>query len=191
MLILRLQFRLLLKQNMYEKNPSLMEKGALSMGIPGELAGLHAAWLKYGRLPWKTLFQPSIELAREGFEVVPFLAHAIESSKDDILADPGLRGVLAPDGKLLQTNDTCYNPALAHTLEVMSTEGPQAFYNGSLGEKFVEDVRNAGGIATMEDMRNYRIEVKEAMAANVMGYTILGMPPPSSGTVGMSLVSFC
>ncbi|XP_017697407.2 glutathione hydrolase 3 isoform X2 [Phoenix dactylifera] len=177
-----------LSSDMYEKNPSFKEKGALSMGIPGELAGLHAAWLKYGRLPWKALFQPSIELAREGFEVVPFLAQAIESSKDDVLADPGLRGVLAPDGKLLQTNDTCYNPALAHTLEVISTDGPQAFYNGSIGEKFVEDVRNAGGIATMEDMRNYRIEVKEAMAANVMGYTILGMPPPSSGTVGMSLV---
>ncbi|XP_072996430.1 glutathione hydrolase 3-like isoform X1 [Typha latifolia] len=175
-------------QNMYENRPSSKAKGALSMGIPGELAGLHAAWVKYGRLPWKDLFQPAIRLAREGFVLVSYAAEAIESKGDDILADPGLRAVFAPNGKLLQTNDTCYNPALAETLEIISIQGPEAFYNGSVGESFINDVRNVGGIATMDDIRKYRIEVKEAMAANSMGYTILGMPPPSSGTVGIALV---
>ncbi|RWW66450.1 hypothetical protein BHE74_00026191 [Ensete ventricosum] len=157
------------------------------MGIPGELAGLHKAWLKYGRLPWKALIQPAIGLAKDGFLVVPFLADAIKKKEDDILADHGLQELLAPNGKILQTNDTCYNPALAYTLEVISTEGPKAFYNGSIGEKFIEDVKNAGGIATMEDLSRYTVKVSEATVANAMGYTILGMPPPSSGTVGMSL----
>ncbi|CAL9094153.1 unnamed protein product [Musa acuminata var. zebrina] len=175
-------------KNMYDNSPSSKSKGALSMGIPGELAGLHKAWLKYGRLPWKALFQPSISLAKDGFLVVPFLADAIKKKEDDILADHGLQELLAPNGKMLQTNDTCYNPALAYTLEVISTEGPKAFYNGSIGEKFIEDVKNAGGIATMEDLSRYAVKVSEAMVANAMGYTILGMPPPSSGTLGMSLV---
>ncbi|XP_042385184.1 glutathione hydrolase 3-like [Zingiber officinale] len=174
--------------NMYEANPSSKSKGALSMGIPGELAGLHTAWLRYGRLPWKSLFQPSISLARDGFAVVPCLANAIKKSGDAILADPGLREVLAPNGKLLQTNDVCYNPALAHTLEVIATEGAHAFYNGSIGEKFIKDVRSAGGIATMDDLEKYEVKVTKAMAVEAMGYTILGMPPPSSGIVGMSLV---
>lgn len=160
------------------------------MGIPGELAGLHTAWLKYGRLPWRSLFQPSISLARDGFVVVPFLADAIKKSGDAILADPGLREVLASNGKLLQTNDICYNPALAHTLEVIATEGVHAFYNGSIGEKFIKDVRSAGGIATMDDLEKYEVKVTKAMAVEAMGYTILGMPPPSSGTVGVSLVCF-
>ncbi|CAD5178326.1 glutathione hydrolase 3-like [Musa acuminata AAA Group] len=175
-------------KNMYDNSPSSKTKGALSMGIPGELAGLHKAWLKYGRLPWKALFQPSISLAKDGFLVVPFLADAIKKKEDDILADHGLQELLAPNGKILQTNDTCYNPALAYTLEVISTEGPKAFYNGSIGEKFIEDVKNAGGIATTEDLSRYAVKVSEAMVANAMGYTILGMPPPSSGTLGMSLV---
>ncbi|CAL9764017.1 unnamed protein product [Musa acuminata subsp. burmannicoides] len=175
-------------KNMYENDPSSKSKGALSMGIPGELAGLHTAWSKYGRLPWKDLLRPSITLARDGFLVVPYLADAIRTKEEDVLADPGLRAVLAPNGRLLQTNDTCYNPALANALEVISTEGPQAFYDGSIGERFIEDVRNAGGVATMEDLKEYRVKVTKAMVANAMGYTILGMPPPSSGTVGMSLV---
>lgn len=173
---------------MYENDPSSKEKGALSMGIPGEIAGLYAAWSKYGRLPWKSLFKASIALARDGFLVEPYLAYSIKNSEDDIMADPGLRSVFAPNGKLLKHNDTCYNPKLADTLEVIANEGPQALYNGSIGEKLIEDVRSAGGVATMEDMRKYAVEVSEALKANVMGYTILGMPPPSSGTLGISLI---
>ncbi|PKA56384.1 Gamma-glutamyltranspeptidase 3 [Apostasia shenzhenica] len=174
-------------QNMYEKYPSSKAKGALSMGIPGELAGLHAVWLKYGKLPWQDLFRPSVKLARNGFSVEPYLAQSLKKS-EDIIADPGLRQVFAPAGKILQKNDTLFNPKLADALEAIAIDGPQAFYNGSIGEKFVDDVRNAGGIVTMEDLRNYRVRVKEALAAEIMGYRVLGMPPPSSGTLGLALV---
>ncbi|KAF8400911.1 hypothetical protein HHK36_014214 [Tetracentron sinense] len=175
-------------QNMYENNPSAKARGALSMGVPGELAGLHEAWLKYGRLPWRTLFQPAIRLAKDGFIIAPCLGTAIKESEKMIMADPGLRKVLAPNGELLHAGDTIYNVELSRSLEAVAEQGPQAFFNGTVGENFVKDVRAAGGILTMEDMQNYKVEVNDAMAVNAMGYTILGMPPPSSGTLGMSLV---
>ncbi|XP_030530027.1 glutathione hydrolase 3 [Rhodamnia argentea] len=175
-------------QDMYENSPSAKYHGALSMGVPGEIAGLHQAWSKHGRLAWRTLFQPSIKLAKEGFVVAPYLAHNIESSAKMILNDPGLRRVFAPGGKLLRAGDTCYNVELGQSLEAIAEQGPQAFYNGSIGEKLVKDVREAGGILTMEDLRNYKVEVTDAMSAEVMGYTIFGMQPPSSGTLGLSLV---
>lgn len=159
------------------------------MGVPGEIAGLHEAWVKYGRLPWKTLFEPSIRLAKEGFVVAPYLAKNIAQLGSTIMTDPGLKEVFAPKGKLLRAGDTCYNIELGHSLEEIAQNGPQAFYNGSIGEKLVKDVKNAGGILTMEDLQNYKVEVTEAMSTDVMGYTILGMEPPSSGTVGLSLVS--
>ncbi|XVE98054.1 hypothetical protein REPUB_Repub03eG0072300 [Reevesia pubescens] len=102
--------------------------------------------------------------------------------------DPGLREVFAPNGKLLQAGEKCYNVELAHSLEEVAEHGPGAFYNGTIGEKLVKDVRQVGGILTMEDLRNYKVKVTDAMAANVMDYTIYGMPPPSSGTLGLSLV---
>lgn len=174
---------------MYENNLSAKYYGALSMGVPGEIAGLHQAWLKHGRLAWRTLFQPSIKLAKEGFVVAPYLAHYLENSAKMILNDPGLRQVFAPGGQMLRSGDTCYNVELGQSLEAIAEQGPQAFYNGSVGEKLVKDVREAGGILTMEDLRNYKVEVTDAMSAEVMGYTIFGMQPPSSGTLGLSLVS--
>lgn len=120
--------------------------------------------------------------------IAPYLGNAIDENSDSITSDPGLRQVYAPDGILLKTGDICYNVELGHSLEAIPEQGPQAFYNGAVGEKFVKDVRQAGGILTMEDLRSYRVDVTEAVAVNTMGYTILGMPPPSSGTLGISLV---
>ena len=174
---------------MYEADPSSKSKGPLAMGVPGELAGLHAAWSRYGRLPWKDLFAPAIKLARDGYEVVPYVANALKETEEDVLADPGLRGVFAPEGRILAAGETCRNPALADTLEAVASEGVAAFYDGAVGERLVADVRGAGGVVTVDDLRAYRVEVSYAMRADAMGYTFLGMPPPSSGTVGMALVS--
>ncbi|CAH9143735.1 unnamed protein product, partial [Cuscuta epithymum] len=175
-------------QNMYENNSDSKEEGALSMGVPGELAGLHVAWLKHGRLPWCTLFQPAIKLARYGFIVAPYLATDIAKKEDLIMKDPGLQQVYAPSGKLLQEGDVCYNVELSNTLEAVAEQGPEAFYGGLIGEKFVEDVQKAGGILTIDDLKEYRVKVHDPVVVNAMGYTIFGMPPPSSGTVGLSLI---
>ncbi|GER51393.1 gamma-glutamyltranspeptidase [Striga asiatica] len=175
-------------QNMYEQNSGAKYEGALSMGVPGELAGLHAAWSKYGRLSWRALFQPAIQLAKNGFVVGPYLGARMAGVEKKIMSDPGLRQVYAPNGKLLKTGEICYNVELGNSLEAVAEQGPEAFYNGPLGQKLVTDVRNAGGILSMEDLRSYRVKVVDAVEVNVMGHTILGMPPPSSGTVGLSLV---
>ncbi|PHT52139.1 Gamma-glutamyltranspeptidase 3 [Capsicum baccatum] len=174
-------------QNMYNNGKSKLD-GALAMGVPGELAGLHAAWAKNGRLPWKTLVQPAIKLARDGFVIAPYLANYIVKKAKLILKDPGLRQIFAPEGKLLRAGDICHNLELSHSLELISEQGPEAFYNGEVGEKLVEDVKRAGGILTMDDLRNYKVEIPEAVTFNAMGYTIVGMPPPSSGTLAISMI---
>ncbi|RLM93485.1 gamma-glutamyltranspeptidase 3 [Panicum miliaceum] len=173
---------------MYAADPSTKYKGALAMGVPGELAGLHAAWSRYGRLPWHNLVAPAIRLARDGYEVVAYVARALKTSEADVLADPGLRTVFAPQGRVLAAGETCRNAVLADALERVAEEGAAAFYGGAVGEAFVRDVRAAGGIVTVDDLRGYKVEMSDAMRANAMGYTFLGMPPPSSGTVGMAMV---
>uniref|UniRef100_A0A1J3FTH9 Glutathione hydrolase n=1 Tax=Noccaea caerulescens TaxID=107243 RepID=A0A1J3FTH9_NOCCA len=175
-------------KDMYKNDANAKSVGALSMGVPGEIAGLYEAWKRYGRLSWKPLFEPAIKLARGGFVVAPYLGKAIASHSSMILKDPGLRNVFSRNGQVLKPGETCYNPQLARSLETISEQGPGAFYNGTVGEKLVNDVKTAGGIITMEDLRSYKVRVTDAMSVDVMGYTIHGMPPPSSGTVGFPMV---
>ncbi|MCL7035794.1 hypothetical protein MKW94_021249 [Papaver nudicaule] len=164
-------------EGMYERHPANKSKGALSMGVPGEIAGLHSAWLMFGKLEWYDLFQPAIKYARDGFVVSPFLGLGINKSR-----------VFMREGRLLRTGELCYNPKLAETLQLIAKGGCQAFYNGAVGKNLVKDVQAAGGILTEEDLRNYRVDVTDVVTAKVMNFTILGMPPPSSGILGLTLV---
>ena len=69
--------------------------GGLAIAVPGMLRGLHSLWLRFGRLPWKDLFQPAIGLAREGFEVTKDIVRAINMRRELILSGnyPGLQWV--------------------------------------------------------------------------------------------------
>ncbi|XP_058096649.1 glutathione hydrolase 1-like isoform X2 [Magnolia sinica] len=179
---------LLASQNMYANNATLKASGALSVAVPAELAGLHEAWNRHGRLPWKRLVMPAAYLARRGFRVSPYLHFQMVRTEAGILADEGLKEIFTSNKKLLKTGDVCRNKKLGRTLEAISIHGPAAFYNGSIGVKLVRDVRKAGGVLTMKDLEMYRVKVKEPISADILGLKILGMPPPSSGGAGMILI---
>ena len=65
--------------------------GGAAIGVPGEIAGFWKAHQLYGKLEWKTLFEPSIRMARQGFQTTPSLAVAVARRIDDITDNPLLR----------------------------------------------------------------------------------------------------
>ena len=68
--------------------------GGLAIAVPGEVRGMYEAHKKYGRLPWRKLVEPSIILAREGFEISAAVADALNNTDrilEHIKNDPGLR----------------------------------------------------------------------------------------------------
>ncbi|KAJ6298745.1 hypothetical protein OIU76_019827 [Salix suchowensis] len=176
-------------EDMYAGNATKKAKGALSIAVPGELAGLHRAWRKYGRLPWKRLVRPAEQLAFKGFKISPYLHMQMVKTEPGILADKGLRDLLTSKGQLLQPGDICLNKKLAHTLRMISKHGIEAFYNGSVGSKLVKDIQKAGGILAIEDLRRYQVKMRDPIVADILGFKILGMPPPSSGGASMMLVT--
>ncbi|XP_069789885.1 glutathione hydrolase 1 proenzyme-like isoform X2 [Narcine bancroftii] len=167
------------------KTGALSRKGGLSIAVPSEIKGYQLAHQRHGRLPWKRLFEPSIQLAEEGFPISRALADAIMSKKENIEKNPSLCSVFChSNGTILKEHDIIRFPRLAQTYQILAEEGANAFYNGSLSHQIVADVRRAGGILTLDDLANYKAQVmKNPVHLQLGDYRLLAPESPSSGPV--------
>ncbi|WP_286915001.1 MULTISPECIES: gamma-glutamyltransferase [unclassified Pseudomonas] len=161
--------------------------GGRSVGVPGVLRALEMAHAQHGKLPWRELFKPAIELARNGFALSERL-HTLVSEDPFIAASPAMaRYFLDSQGKPLAVGTVLRNPELARTFEQLAEQGVDAFYHGEIAEAMVAQVRghaNAGQL-TLDDLRQYQAKARDPVCGPYKAWQICGMPPPSSGGVGV------
>ena len=169
-----------------EPDPKKSRDSALSIGVPGTVAGLALAHEKYGsgKLSLAELIEPAITLARNGVEIVDDIADTLPLAQPRIARWQSSAPVfLNSDGTVLMPGQDLLQPDLAITLRAIASDGPKGFYEGPVADKIVAAVRKAGGIMTTEDMKNYRAILREPIRGTYRGYDIISMPPPSSGGV--------
>lgn len=162
--------------------PAKSRRGALAVGVPGEIAGLAEAHRRFGKLPWRDLFQPAIRLARDGFPVSRHLAGRLNDQKDALASDAELRAIyLDPSGAPWPEGSVVRSPHLAATLERVANEGPRAFYEGEIADAIVAAVAAGGGVLSQQDLARYRPLWRQPLVVDYRGARVFTMPPPSSG----------
>jgi len=167
--------------------------GGRSVGVPGTLMLLDEMHNRHGRLPWEDLFEPTIDLAEEGFEISPRMAGSIPGALERGLGNFEATAAyfLNEDGTPKEAGTVLENPDFARALELIAEEGIGPFYSGAIAGDIVAAVRTEtnAGILTLEDLASYEVIERAPICVPYRDYEVCGMGPPTSGglTVGQIL----
>jgi gamma-glutamyltranspeptidase/glutathione hydrolase len=160
----------------------LSRHGYRAAAVPGTVMGLDHAGAKYGRLPRAALIAPAIALARDGFALSRADTDILDARADRFGRDPGAAKIfLRPDGNHLEPGDRLVQSDLAATLELISEQGPEAFYKGPVAAASEKASRENDGILVAGDFAAYTVAETAPVTCTYRGYLLVSAPPPSSG----------
>ena len=157
--------------------------GPLAAGIPGVVAALEYINQQYGTLPLHEILQPAISYAKNGFTPGNHYLKLASLRKQAILASPDASNIFLDKGDLPTKDFVVRQTDLANTLEKIAQLGAKGFYQGEVAQKLVRGVRAAGGIWRLQDLANYKIEIRAPIKTDYHGIEIVMPPPPTSGGV--------
>ncbi len=180
-------FRDMYLDSLGEFVPEKSQVGALSAGVPGSVAGLLYALQKYGKMKLSDVIQPAINLAADGFQLPVNTANSFKNNHSELSQFPSTARVFYKQNQFYIPGEIFKQPDLAKTLERIKQNGAAGFYEGETAEYIVSTMKEHGGIMTADDLRRYKPIEREPLIGSFKGYTVVSMPPSSSG--GVTLLS--
>ncbi|MCF8260424.1 MAG: gamma-glutamyltransferase [Melioribacteraceae bacterium] len=160
-------------------------QGSLSVGVPGTVAGLIYALEKYGTLDLSEVLKPAIALAENGFLLNYRLADFINAYNEYFTKYESSRKIFTNDGYPLVEGQLFVQEDLAKSLKTISEFGLEGFYEGMVADLLVEQMLSSGGIITHQDLKDYEVKEREPLIGSYRNNTVIAMPPPSSGGIGI------
>ena len=161
--------------------PDKSTLGALAIGVPGTIDALFEVHKKFGKLPIADLFQPAIDLARNGVVITPLQADFYMGKNLPEIKKANNYTTIFENG--WKAGERFKYEELAQTLERIRDNGRAEFYEGETAKRIVNYVQELGGILSLEDLKNYHSQWRTPITFNYKNYTISSMPLPSSGGI--------
>jgi len=165
--------------------------GIHSVTVPGAVQGWWKMHEKFGKLPWKDLFDAAIVYAEQGFPVAEGMNEiwASERAVRGLKANPESARVLLPRGEAPVTGQVFRNPDLAHAYRLIAEKGPEVFYNGEIAQSIVNTSQHLGGTMTMDDLAAYSPEWVKPISIDYRGWKVYELPPNGQGMAALEMLN--
>ena len=155
--------------------------GPYAIGVPGVTAGLYALHKKYGRLKWKQLFKPALQIARKGFVVSTEMHRIIKANATRF--SPAGHSLLMNKKQAKKPGDMIKHRGMRTALKRIRRQGHRGFYEGPIAKDIINTIKSLGGVMTFEDLLNYRVRWLKPITLDFKGYQVYSMPLPSTGGI--------
>src|SRR6185312_7966560 len=176
----------LLKSKGYTR---MANTGIYAVTVPGAVRGWQALHEKYGKLPWKDLFQPAIYYAEHGYPVTEWISEEWELQKRKLARDVNGRQVFLINGGTPQVGQVFHNPEYAAALRLVAEQGPDAFYKGPIAQAILATSNRLGGVMTAEDLADYKPEWVTPISTHYHGWNVYELPPNTQGFGALEMLN--
>ena len=163
--------------------------GPLPVTVPGAVDGWVKLHERFGKLEFKSLFEPTIEYAKKGFPVTELIAYYLDRSKERFEDYPNFKEVWMKDGKMPAKGEIFKNPQLAKTLEIIAEKGRNGFYEGHVAKAMADFIQSQGGFLTYEDLSSFQSEWTPPVSSNYRGYDVWELPPNGQGIAALQILN--
>jgi len=178
--------RELLNQRGISRMPA---KGVHSVTVPGCVRGWEALHQKFGRLPWRDLFQAAIYYARNGFPVTEIVAAYWDDGRRSLTNNADSSRIFLPNGTVPKVGQIFRNPDYARALESVANEGPEAFYRGSIAKDILRASEQLGGTLSAADLSDFKPEWVTPISTTYHGWTVYELPPNGQGVAALEMLN--
>src|SRR3989442_3224831 len=135
-------------------------RGKAAMPVRGwdtvTVPGCVSAWVelhgKFGKLPFRKLFEQAIRYGREGFLVSPTIAGQWQAQVDKLKDQPGFAQAFLPGGRAPRAGEKFVFKKHALALEKIAATKGKAFYRGELAAKLEAAAKKQGGALRASDL---------------------------------------
>jgi len=163
--------------------------GIDSATVPGAVDGWQKLHARFGKLPWRDLFQPAIFYAKNGYPVPEIVHDYWKSVLNAMMQNPESRRVFLPGDKVPETGQVFLNPDIAAALTLIANEGEAAFYKGAIAKAILKSSRDLGGTMSAEDLAEYSAEWVEPISTNYRGWAVYELPPNGDGMAALEMLN--
>jgi gamma-glutamyltranspeptidase/glutathione hydrolase len=156
-------------------------RGSRPAALPMTARGLFLLHARYGSMPFETYLASAEQMARFGVGVSRALVRDLNVVGGALLADPGARGVFAPNGVMLTEGDSLRQPELSTTLSNLRIGGVGDLYQGVLARRIRDNSPSIGGPLTLADLRAALPKLQEPLLIPIGNDIAAFLPPPADG----------
>ncbi len=164
------------------------QQGAMSVTVPGALAGWDLLLRTYGRRTLAQALEPAIGYARDGYPVSPIIAAQWADQTALLKRDPGAAATFLPGGHAPKAGEWFRNPDYAKTLDDIAHNGIGTFYGGALGQRLVARLKELDGFVTIDDLRKNKPTWVTPISVPFRGYRVWELPPNNQGIAALEML---
>ena len=163
--------------------------GIHSVTVPGAIDGWAKMHERFGKLPWKDLFQAAIAYAEQGFPVTEDAQRYWAGSAAVLRQQAETARVYLPGGRAPRVGEVFKNPEMGRALRILAEKGRDAFYKGEIAEAILKTSRRLGGTMTAEDLASFSAEWVEPISTEYRGWRVYELPPNSQGIAALEMLN--